>query len=56
MEPTDITVPISENHQIVENCGAPAPAVVNGGLYLGCALPKNHEENEHRTMVIWPRL
>lgn len=35
-------------------CQAPAPLVVNGGLFAGCSLAEGHE-GEHQVKISWPR-
>ena len=33
-------------------CLIPAPAVINGGTFVGCQLEKNHEGN-HQVTIVW---
>lgn len=49
--PVEPVIVLDANY-IVGRCNAPAPAVVNGGGYLGCALDAGHD-GQHSTTLTW---
>jgi hypothetical protein len=48
------TITVPGDHTIKTPCGTAAPLVVNGAIYVGCSLPRDHE-GDHSITITWRR-